>query len=74
VLVAYTCNRSYLGGRDQEDCSLKPAKANSLQDPISKNSSQKRAGGMTQGVGPEFKSQYHKTTTTTLCFGGNLLT
>jgi hypothetical protein len=25
-----------------------------------KNPSQKRAGGMAQGVGPEFKSQYHK--------------
>jgi hypothetical protein len=25
-----------------------------------KNPSQKRAGGMVQGVGPEFKSQYHK--------------
>jgi hypothetical protein len=31
-----------------------------LQDPISKNPSQKRAGGMAQGVGPEFKPQYHK--------------
>jgi hypothetical protein len=27
---------SYLGGRDQEDHSLKPAGANSLQDPILK--------------------------------------
>jgi hypothetical protein len=26
--VAYTCNPSYLGGRDQEDHSLKPALAN----------------------------------------------
>jgi hypothetical protein len=25
-----------------------------------KNPSQKRAGGVTQGVGPEFKFQYHK--------------
>jgi Holliday junction resolvase RusA-like endonuclease len=25
-----------------------------------KNPSQKRAGGVDQGVGPEFKSQYHK--------------
>jgi hypothetical protein len=25
-----------------------------------KNPSQKRAGGMAQGVGPEFKPQYHK--------------
>jgi hypothetical protein len=33
---------------------------NSFQDPISKNLSQKRAGGVAQGVGPEFKPQYHK--------------
>jgi hypothetical protein len=32
-----------------------------LQDPISeKNPSQKRAGGMAQGEGLEFKSQYHQ--------------
>jgi hypothetical protein len=34
VLVAYACNPSYLGDRDQEDQGLKPAQANSLQDPI----------------------------------------
>jgi hypothetical protein len=27
MLVVYTCNPSYLGGRDQEDHSLKPAQA-----------------------------------------------
>jgi hypothetical protein len=32
--------------------------ANSLGDPISKNPSEKRAGGVAQGVGPEFKHQY----------------
>jgi hypothetical protein len=31
-----------------------------LRDPISKNPSQKRAGGVAQGEGPEFKPQYHK--------------
>jgi hypothetical protein len=31
-----------------------------LRDPISKNPSQKRAGGVAQSVGPEFKPQYHK--------------
>jgi hypothetical protein len=36
----------------------KPVQANSLRDPISKNPSQKRAGEVTQGVGPEFKPQY----------------
>jgi hypothetical protein len=28
------CNPSYSGGRDQEDCSSKPAWTNNLQDPI----------------------------------------
>jgi hypothetical protein len=55
VPVAHACNPSYSGGRDQEDCSLKPAWANSSQDPISKNPSQKRTGGVPQGVGLEFK-------------------
>jgi hypothetical protein len=36
LLVAHACNPSYSGGRDQEDCSLKPAWANSSRDPISK--------------------------------------
>jgi hypothetical protein len=36
ALLAYTCNPSYSGGRDQEDCDSKPALANSSQDPISK--------------------------------------
>jgi hypothetical protein len=39
---------------------LKPAWTNSSQDPISKNPSQKRAGGVAQGVGPEIKAQYLK--------------
>jgi hypothetical protein len=39
--VAHTCNPSYSGGRDQEDHSSKPTQANSLQDPILKNPSQK---------------------------------
>jgi hypothetical protein len=74
VPVAHACNPSYSGDRDQEDHGLKPAQANSSQDPISKkpitkkqnkknhqkNPSQKRAGEVTQGVGPEFKPQYKK--------------
>jgi hypothetical protein len=37
----------------------KPVWANSSQDLFSKkNPSQKRAGGVAQGVGPEFKPQY----------------
>jgi hypothetical protein len=35
-ISVHTGNPSYSGGRDQEDCSLKPAQANSLQDTISK--------------------------------------
>jgi hypothetical protein len=34
--MAHACNPSYSGGRDQEDCSSKPAQANSSQDPILK--------------------------------------
>jgi hypothetical protein len=58
VLVALVRNPSYLGGRNQEFCGLKPAQANnSSRDPISKKKkkSQKRAGGVAQGESPEFK-------------------
>jgi hypothetical protein len=41
VSEVHACNPSYPGGRDQEDRSLKPAQANSLWNPISKNPSQK---------------------------------
>jgi hypothetical protein len=57
VPVAHAYDPSYLGGRDQEDCGLKPAWANSSQDSISKNPSQNkqteqnRAGGVAQGIG-----------------------
>jgi hypothetical protein len=41
ALVAHTCNPSYAGGRDQEDCSSKPVRANSsarlyLEKPFTK--------------------------------------
>jgi hypothetical protein len=58
--VDHTCNPSYSGDRDQEDLVSKPAQANSLQAPISKNPSLKRARGVSQGVDPEFKPQYRK--------------
>jgi hypothetical protein len=48
------------GGRDQEDHSSKPARGNSCETLSRKNTSQKRAGGVAQGVGLEFKPQYHK--------------
>jgi hypothetical protein len=59
ALVAHICNPSYSGGRNEEDHSTKPAMTNSFQGPISKNPSQKRAGGVAQGVGLEFKPQYN---------------
>jgi hypothetical protein len=34
--VAHACDPSYSGGSDQKDRGLKPAQANSSQDPISK--------------------------------------
>jgi hypothetical protein len=60
--MAHACNPSYSGGRDQENCGSKPAGKNSLQDASSKKkkSHKNRAGGMVQGVGPEFKPQYRK--------------
>jgi hypothetical protein len=57
--MAHACNPSYLGGRDQKDHSSKPAWANRLRDSISKISITKKAGGVAQSVGPEFKPQYH---------------
>jgi hypothetical protein len=36
ALVAHAYNPSYSGGRGQEDRGLKPARANSSRDPISK--------------------------------------
>jgi hypothetical protein len=36
VLVARACYPRYSGGRDQEDCDSKTARANGSQDPISK--------------------------------------
>jgi hypothetical protein len=57
---ARTCNPSYSGGRDQEDCGSKLAQANSYKTLSQKNPSQERAGGVAQGIGPEFKPQYHK--------------
>jgi hypothetical protein len=52
---------SHSGDRDQEDCGLKPAWENSLQEPILKKTQhKKRSGGVAQGVDPEFQLQYHK--------------
>jgi hypothetical protein len=58
--VAYTCNPSYSEGKDQEDHSLKLARANRSRDPISKIPNTKRAGGVAQDEGPEFKPKHCK--------------
>jgi hypothetical protein len=55
VLVSQAYNPSYSGGRDQEGHGSKPAWANSSCDPILKKPITKRAGGVAQGQGPEFK-------------------
>jgi hypothetical protein len=43
ALVTHTYNPSYSRGRDQEDHGSKPARANSLQDAISKKSHHKKS-------------------------------
>jgi hypothetical protein len=55
VSVAHTCNPSYSGSRDEEDCSSKPDRAIAQKILFQKNTSRKRAGGVAQGLGPEFK-------------------
>jgi hypothetical protein len=57
VLVAHACNLSYSGGKDQEDCVLKPPQENSSQGPISEKKpiTKKGAGGVAQGESLEFK-------------------
>jgi hypothetical protein len=62
VVVVHTCNARYLGGRDQKNCGLKPAQANSSWDPILKipNTKQDWWSGSSskvpikQGWSPEF--------------------
>jgi hypothetical protein len=51
--MAYTCNPSYSGGRDWEDHGSKPAHKTLSQKTLHKKY---RAGGVAQGVGPEFKT------------------
>jgi hypothetical protein len=56
--VAHTYNPSYSRARDQEVHGSKPALENRSQAHISKTPSQKRAGGVAQGLDPEFKLQH----------------
>jgi hypothetical protein len=62
--VAYSCNPSNSGGRDQENCGSKPAQANSSVRPYLEKTFTKKGwwNGLrcSQGIGPEFKPQYHK--------------
>jgi hypothetical protein len=66
--VAHIYNPSYLGERDQEDQGLRPARANSLQNPFLKIPNIKMAGGVAQMIeclpskykGSESKPQHHK--------------
>jgi hypothetical protein len=52
MLVAQTCNPSYSGGTDQEDCGSKPVPANSSQDPISKKPITKKGWWSDAGCRP----------------------
>jgi hypothetical protein len=60
--VAHACDPNYSGGRGQEDCGSKPARANSSPDPTLKNTFKKRSTGVAQGVDPECKPHYHEKT------------
>jgi hypothetical protein len=65
--VAHTCNPRFSKSRNQEDWGSKPAQANSSQDPVSKKPNTKRAGGVAQGVGPEFKPSTTKNKKSLIC-------
>jgi hypothetical protein len=52
---------SYSGGKILEGSWFEASLDKYFRENLSqKNPSQKRAGGVVQGVGPEFKPQYHK--------------
>jgi hypothetical protein len=57
---AHAYNPSYSRGRDEENRSLKPARQKGLQTLSWKILHKNRSGGVAQGEGPEFKSQYCK--------------
>jgi hypothetical protein len=67
-MVAHVCNPSYLGGWDWEDCSSRPAQANTSQDHISKKNQSKEIGGVAQAAerllckfkSPQFKLQSYQ--------------
>jgi hypothetical protein len=55
VPVAHICNLSYSVSRDQKNHGSKPAWEMVHETLSWQNPSQKRPGGVAQGVGPEFK-------------------
>jgi hypothetical protein len=69
VPIAHTYNPSYSGGTDQEEWGLRPDWANNSWHPISKKPIIKKAGGVVQGVGHEFKSQSDKKKSTDFSLG-----
>jgi hypothetical protein len=58
--MAHAYNPSYSGGRDQEDGGSKTAWQIVCETLSWKNPSQKKVGGVTQGIGLELKPQYCK--------------
>jgi hypothetical protein len=58
--VAQACNPSYSGGRDQED-GVQSQPREIVRETLSQKTFHKnRVGGVAQGEGPEFKTQYRK--------------
>jgi hypothetical protein len=57
--VAHACNPRYLGGKDQEDCSSKPARQIVCETLSQKTHHKKSSDGVAQGVGPEFRPHNH---------------
>jgi hypothetical protein len=55
--VAHTCNPSYSGSRDQDDCSSKPAQAKFAKPYLEKQKSQKKGWWSGSGCTPELKFQ-----------------
>jgi hypothetical protein len=59
--MADAYNSSYSGGRNQEDCSSKPAGANNfVRSSLRKTLHKNRVGGVAQREGFKFKPLYHK--------------
>jgi hypothetical protein len=50
VPMVPACTPSYSGSRNQENCGLKPAKANSSRDPISKNKKKTKQNKSQKGL------------------------